>query len=117
MPLIRTEGKLIFLRVHRLETGFGGEGDKIEGEVVGKISSQPTHAFGFTLRRNPDLPTHQAMLDLLRDAFANDWTLTVEYELDEGDRNGQVLRIELERPEEEADPRRRLLRRLIETQL
>lgn len=114
MARIRTEGKLTFLRVHELKTGFGPDSDKIEGEVVGRISSRPAQAFGFTLRRDDHLPAHQGMLDLMRDAFANDWTVVVEYDVDDGRSNGQLIRIELPRPDEDSDPRRRLLGRLLE---
>ena len=95
---MRRSGKLTFLRVHRLGGGFGPDDDFIEGEVVARIDSEPGVAFGFELRDDDGGPAHQGMLSLLRDALAHDWSVTVEYDLDPGKSNGDLIRVELTRP-------------------
>jgi hypothetical protein len=78
---IRTAtGKLAFLRVHRLGSGFGPSFDFIDVEVVIGIK-QVEGGFGFTLRNDNNRFTHQGMLDLLRDAFNSDAVVEVEYKL------------------------------------
>ena len=79
MAVDQASGKLTMLRVHDPGTGFGG----LEVEVVVKLDSQPDKAFGFQLRNDDKRPARQGMLDLLRDAFKNNWIATIEY--DNGD--------------------------------
>jgi len=95
MPLLQRSGKLTFLRVHELGTGYGPNNDFIEGEVVAKIDSEPSVAFGFELRDDSGGPAHQGMLSLLRDAFENGWEVTVDYDLEPGRSNGALIRVAL----------------------
>jgi len=95
MARLRRSGRVSFLRVND-RGGFGPSDDFLDAEAIGKISSEPTHAFGFTLRNDERLPSHQAMLDLLRDGLVhNQVQTTVEYDLEDGRSNGFVIRIEL----------------------
>ena len=95
MALIASTGKLTFLRVHNVGTAFGPPADQIDTEVVMKLSSVPDRAMGFQLRNDTNRPARQGMLDLLRDAFNNNWTVTVDYHLDTGKKNGVAIRVAL----------------------
>ena len=93
---IRTaSGKLAFLRVHRLGSGFGPPSDFLDVEVVIGIKGAQG-AFGFTLRNDDNRFAHQGMLDLLRDVHQSDTVVEVEYTLapeEFGKINGNILRV------------------------
>lgn len=91
--LLNASGKLTLLRVHDVGTGFGPAGDQIDGEVIIKLNTQQGKSFGFTLRNDANSLTHQGMLDLLRDAWKNDWTVHIDYEIDSGKNNGRLFRL------------------------
>ena len=88
----QASGKLTLLRVHDAGTKYGPPSDQIDVEVVIHLNSQPGKAFGFQLRDDGNRPAHQGMLDLLRDAFNNDWTVTVDYDIEPGKKNGVIIR-------------------------
>ena len=93
---IRTAtGKLAFLRVHRLGSGFGPPSDFLDVEVV--IGVKGTEGgFGFSLRNDNSRFAHQGMLDVLRDGFNADSVVEVEYTVDPGEFgkiNGTILRV------------------------
>lgn len=94
--LLNTSGKLTFLRVHDVGTGFGPPQDFIDVEVVILLDDQEG-AFGFKLRNDDNRPVRQGMLDLLRDAFNNDWTVSIDFEIDRefGRKNGFIIRVAL----------------------
>lgn len=75
----QASGKLILLRVHDLGTKYGPPTDEIDVEVVIWLDSKPGKAFGFQVRNDNNRPAHQGMLDLLRDAFNHNWTVTIDY--------------------------------------
>jgi hypothetical protein len=93
---IRTaSGKLAFLRVHRLGSGFGPPSDFLDVEVVIGIHGAQG-GFGVTLRNDNNRFAHQGMLDLLRDVFNSDTAVEVEYTVDPGEFgkiNGTILRV------------------------
>lgn len=95
MALLASTGKVTFLRVHDVGTGFGPPADQIDTEVVTKLDSEPDRAMGFQLRNDGNRPARQGMLDLLRDAFNNNWTVTIDYNLDAGNENGVAIRVAL----------------------
>lgn len=90
--LLGARGRLTLLRVHEVGGGFGPSTDRIDGEVVIALDTEPGRAFGFQLRNDANLPARRRMLALLRDAFANDRPLAVDY-LRTGQHNGTVIRI------------------------
>ena len=95
LQLRSATGKLAFLRVHNVGTGFGPPSDFIDVEVVIGIK-QVTGGFGFKLRNDTNGLAHQGMLDLLRDAFNADTAVNVEYQLDPGEFgkvNGTIIRV------------------------
>jgi hypothetical protein len=93
--LIASTGKLTFLRVHDVGTGYGPPADFIDVEVVVKLDSQPGKSFGFQVRDDAQRAARQGMLDLLRDAFNNNWTVTLDYFIDDGKTNGTIIRVAL----------------------
>jgi hypothetical protein len=86
-------GKVSFLRVHALKSGYGPPSNYLDGEVVIKLKSTPNMSFGFQLRDDDQLPVRRAMLDLIRDAFKNDWTIHIDYLIDAGKTVGIIHRI------------------------
>lgn len=95
MALIQSTGKLTFLRVHDVGTRFGPPTDQVDAEVIMKLNTQPDRAMGFQLRNDKNRPARQGMLDLLRDALNHNWTVTVDYNLDAGKKNGMAIRVAL----------------------
>jgi hypothetical protein len=93
--LLASQGKLTFLRVHEVGSAFGPPSDRIDAEVIARLDSVPDRGLGFQLREDGNRPVRQGMLDLLRDAFENDTTTRIEYELDEdaGKKNGIIIRV------------------------
>lgn len=95
MALVQSSGKLTFLRVHDVGTKFGPPTDQIDAEVIMKLTTQPDRAMGFQLRNDGNRPARQGMLDLLRDALNHNWTVTVDYNLAAGKKNGVAIRVAL----------------------
>jgi hypothetical protein len=93
MGLIQSSGKLTFLRVHDVGTAFGPPTDRIDVEVVMQIGTD--RSMGFQLRNDGNRPARQGMLDLLRDAFNHNWTVVVDFNLDDGKKNGVIIRVAL----------------------
>ena len=97
MALIQSSGKLTFLRVHDVGTAYGPPTDRIDVEVVVQLDSQTGKAFGFQLRNDDNHPVRQGMLDLLRDAFNNNWRVTLDYNIDSGKNHGVIIRVALQK--------------------
>ena len=95
MARLAATGKLTFLRAHDVGTKFGPASDQIDVEVVMKVSSEPDKAMGFQLRNDGNRAARQGMLDLLRDAFNHNWTVTIDYDIDPGKTNGVAMRVAL----------------------
>jgi hypothetical protein len=95
MALLASQGKITFLRVHDVGTGWGPPTDQIDAEVIVKLDSQPNKAFGFQLRNDSNRPAREGMLDLLRDAYNHSWTVALDYNLDPGKTNGIIIRTAL----------------------
>src|SRR5271169_6754798 len=77
--LVENKGRITFLRVHDVGTGFGPPTDFLDVEVVIQLDSQPGKSFGFQLRNDNNRPARDGMLDLLRDAFANNFPVLIDY--------------------------------------
>lgn len=97
MALLQSSGKLTFLRVHEVGSKFGPPTDQIDVEAVLKLDTQPNRSMGFQIRNDGNRPVRQGMLNLLRDAFANNFTVVVDYDLPAGKNNGVVLRVALQK--------------------
>ncbi len=90
--VLAVQGKITFLRVHDVGTGFGPPMDSIDGEVVVRPDAEPLKALGFQLRTDAKEVAHAGMLDVLRDAFRQDRTIRIEY-VRTGLRHGTILRV------------------------
>lgn len=93
MALLQSSGKLTLLRVHDKGTKYGPSGDQIDVEVIFWLNTEPGKAFGFQLRNDANRPARQGMLDLLRDAFDYNWTVTTDYNINPGKNNGVAIRV------------------------
>ena len=91
--LLQASGKVTMIRVHEVGTGYGAAPDLIDAEVIIKLNSEPNKSFGFQLRNDKNLAAHQGMLDLLRDAFNNNWTTTIDYDISPRRNNGLIIRV------------------------
>lgn len=91
--LIQSSGKISLLRVHETGSKYGPASDQLDVEVIVQLANKPGFAFGFQLRNDSNLPARQGMLDLLRDGFNHNWTLTMDYEIETGHKNGEILRV------------------------
>lgn len=89
---LNASGKVTMLRVHDLGTGFGPPSDFIDVEVVIFLDSQPGKGFGFQLRNDNKLPARQGMLDLLRDGFAHNFVVNIDYIPEPGRNNALIIR-------------------------
>lgn len=103
--LIQSRGKVTFLRVHDVGSGYGPPDDHIDVEVVAGLDSVPDRRMGFRLRDDANRAARQGMLDLLRDAFAHDWTVLIDYSIDvENDKkNGEAIRVALVKDRDRSD--------------
>jgi len=98
MAFIQSSGRITFLRVNEVGGRFGPNNDFIEAEVIFKLDSDENRAFGFMLRADSNLPVREAMLDLLRDAFNNNWVVTTDFEIEDGKSKGISKHIWLTKP-------------------
>jgi hypothetical protein len=96
-PMVEQQatGKVTLLRVNEIGEGFGPPGDAIEAEVIVELDTQSGMAFGFQLRNDKERPVHQGMLDLLRDALANNFDVTIDLDIPQGNKNGTIIRLAL----------------------
>ena len=100
MPLLQFQGKLVFLRVHRVGSAFGPAQDQIDVEAVVGLTGQPLNrGFGFQLRDDNNRVANAGMLDLLRDAWDRNWTVRLDVDVpDPPKQNGIILRTTLVKP-------------------
>src|ERR1700729_3615127 len=95
--LLEKTGKIIFLRAHDLGTKYGPPSDQLDVEAVFILNSLGEGAYGFQLRNDDNLPARQAMLSLLREAFANNFTVIADYLIEPGRINGTAFRVAVKR--------------------
>jgi hypothetical protein len=93
--LLEKTGKIIFLRAHDLGTKYGPPSDQLDVEAVFILNSLGEGAYGFQLRNDDNLPARQAMFSLLREAFANNFTVIADYLIEPGRINGTAFRVAL----------------------
>ena len=93
MALLQASGKMTLLRVHQVGGSFGPPTDQIDVEVVFRLDQTGTKSYGFQLRNDTNRAAHQGMLDLLRDGFNNNWTVTTDFEIEAGKQNGVSTRV------------------------
>lgn len=96
LELNEVAGRIVFLRAQDEGTFYGPPDDQIDVDAVFILDSSDG-AYGFTLRNDVNLVAHQAMFSLLRDAYLNDLTVTVDYLIAPGKKNGVAVRVVLTR--------------------
>jgi len=92
---LQSTGKITFLRVHDVGTGFGPPSDFINVEVVIQLDTHPGESFGFQLRVDANRAAREGMLNLLRDAFDNNSNVTIDYDITPPKKNGVIMRVAL----------------------
>ena len=92
--LIETSGRITFLRIHDVGTGFGPPQDSIDTEVIFQLDTEPEKAFGFQLRDDEHEEVNRGMLKLLRHAFENNVPVLIDF-LRVSCHNGKVIRTAL----------------------
>ena len=90
---VNIQGKISLLRVHDVGTKYGPPQDQLDVEVVVILQSAPDRAFGFQLRNDANRPVRQGMLDVLRDAFANNANVAMDFMAPAGKKNGVIIRV------------------------
>lgn len=95
MTIQEKTGKIVFLRANDLGTEYGPPSDQLDVEAVFILNSLSEGAYGFQLRNDDNLPARQAMFSLLREAFANNFTVIADYDIDPGKINGTAFRVAL----------------------
>ncbi len=77
--IINTSGKISLLRVHDVGSKYGPQSDELDAEVVVQLSNQQDRAFGFELRDDDNGLVHQGMLQLLIEAYRNNWDVGIAF--------------------------------------
>ncbi len=90
---VQRSGALSLLRIHDVGTGYGPGSDFIDVEVVIAFRNESGKAYGFRMRNDTNAISHQAMLNLLRDAFENQWNVVINVEIPTGKNNGILNRV------------------------
>ena len=91
--IVQASGKITLLRVHNVGTKYGPPQDQIDVETVIQLSTQPGKSFGFQLRNDGNGAAREGMLSLLKDAFNNNWTVTIDYTITPPKKNGIIIRV------------------------
>ena len=89
---LNTSGRLTFLRVHDVGTGWGRPPNELDAEVILMLDSDPGLAFGFQLRPGNEADTRSAMLALLRAALVENGVVSLDF-VRTGPRVGMVIRV------------------------
>lgn len=90
--LASASGKITFLRINDVGSGFGSPIEFLDAEVIVQLDSQPGKSFGFQLRANDkEKDARLGMLDVLRSAFRGNRTVALDY-LRNGAQNGVIIR-------------------------
>ena len=91
--LYRVSGNVTFLRVNALGSGYGPAQDFIDGEVIIKLNTHPDSAYGFQLRNTGERPMREAMFTLLKEAYKNNWQISIDYWQEQGKKNSVIYRL------------------------
>ena len=91
--LLQAEGRLSFLRVHDVGSGFGPPTDHLDAEVVVRLDSAQGQAFGFQLREDDNEAARRGMLDVLRVAFNENRRVRLEFNKPFGGSNSTLVRV------------------------
>ena len=74
------KGKINYLRIHEVASGYGPITDPINGEVIVKLDKESDIAYGFKLRKLQRESLSQDMLKVLRRAYMEKRYVTLTYQ-------------------------------------
>src|SRR5579871_1118851 len=86
---LHVSGRVTSLLAHDVG-GVFGQGNSFDVEAVVQLDTQPDLVFGFQLRNDKNRPARQSMFDLLRDAFLNNLTVTLDGSIVPGKSTGLI---------------------------
>lgn len=95
--LVNARGKITLLRIHDVGTKYGPPTDQIDVEAIITLDSRPGMAFGLQLRNDNQRVTREGMVDLMRDAFRNNWPVSIDYTITPPKKNGVIIRVWVEK--------------------
>lgn len=95
--LENARGKITLLRIHDVGTKYGPPTDQIDVELVIWLDTKPGFAFGFQLRNDNQRVAREGMMELLRDAFRNNWQVSIDYNINPPKKNGIIIRTWVEK--------------------
>jgi hypothetical protein len=90
--VLAVEGRVTFLRVHNVGTGFGPPLESLDAEVIAQLDTAPGKSLGFQLRNDGNEQERRGMLDLLRNAFRRNEVIRIEY-VRTSIHNGVIFRV------------------------
>ena len=93
--LQEVSGRIQFLRVNDVGTGYGPPNDSIDAEVIFQLDSQPEKAFGLQLRTDSNWLANRGKLSLLRLAYRKNLPVLIDFHRTSC-RNGMVSRVALQ---------------------
>lgn len=94
MAIKNQEGKINFLRVHEVGSGWGPATDQLDAEVIFRVTGGASDfAYGFQLRNDSNGPAHEAMFSLLKEAHEKNLTVHFDYDEKAGKKNHRAFRI------------------------
>ncbi len=92
------QGRITWLRVHDLGSGYGPKSDFLDAECVFGLDTQPRRAFGFALKPGGGLAAHEGMLALAQNALTHDLDVSIDYQQVVNHFNAIVFRLAVVRP-------------------
>jgi len=93
--LQEASGRIQFLRVNDVGTGYGPPNDFIDAEVIFQLDTQPEKAFGLQLRTDANRLVNRGKLNLLRLAYAKNLPVLIDFQRTSC-RSGMVVRVALQ---------------------
>ncbi len=90
--LVSASGRITFLRVNDIGTGYGSPVEFLDAEVIIQLDTQTGKSFGFQLRTGDKEEARFGMLKVLRSAFGANRTVAIDY-LRNGAQNGLIIRV------------------------
>jgi len=85
--LLTATGKITMIRISGYDDQWGAEGRYLKGEVFFWMDTMPGKTFGYQFPNDANQMRAREVSELLRDAFAHNWKVTVEYWADVSDVN------------------------------
>jgi len=77
--VLGVKGRINYLRVHTVGSGYGSGNDLINAELIIKIDADPQMSFGIQLRKDNNEKTNMKMFESLQRAFASNRPIAIEY--------------------------------------